>query len=82
MHNEGPHVGEHGAHRHLVVVALDQPEGDSYIKQLGAYIGGVTGHRYTYIVKHGSQGIQPWRILNRQYTGGPAHPDVHEQAVV
>lgn len=78
QHVEGPHIGETGTHRHLHVVALDTPETDSHIKQLAVYVGGMGNHRYVYVTKQGQQGIQAWRLMNRQHDGGAAHPQAIE----
>ena len=74
IHSEGPHAGQHGSYRHLHVLAIDQPETDSHVKQLGAHIGDLVGHPTIFISKEGAQGLHGWQIANRTTPNQPAHP--------
>lgn len=75
-HVDGPHAGHKGEHHHLNIIARDQPETDSHIKQIATQIGGWINHPQILVTKEGKDGINVWPIRNRYHDGGPAHPDV------
>lgn len=78
MHLEGPHAGHldpHSTYRHLHVVAIDSPETDSHVKQLGQHVARMANHPSVFILKNGDGKPQPWTLQNRAYSPGPAHPD-------
>lgn len=85
---EGPHThvhrrGEPQEAHHLVTVAEDSPETDSYIKQLAAHVGEVANHPGISAMKTGPKGTEHWIVPNRNYMEGwGADPTVLEQPAV
>lgn len=77
---EGPHEGLNGVANHVVTIADDTPETDSYVKQLAAHVGEVANHPATTAVKTGPNGAESWVVTNRNYAPGVgASPDVLAQ---
>lgn len=77
---EGPHEGLNGPAHHVVTIADDTPETDSYVKQLAAHVGDIANHQAATAVKTGPNGAESWIIPNRSYVPGQgANPDVLQQ---
>ena len=51
----------------VVAYAEDEPESDSYIKQLAAYVGDVANVSHILATKEGKQGVTSWPISNPLY---------------
>lgn len=77
---EGPHRGLNGPVHHVVTIADDTPETDSYVKQLAAHVGEIANHRAVSAMKTGPNGAEAWIIPNRHYIEGQgANPAVLQQ---
>lgn len=77
---EGPHRSLNGQVHHVVTVADDTPETDSYVKQLAAHVGDVGNHAAITAMKSGPKGSEAWIIPNRHYVPGEgANPEVLQQ---
>jgi hypothetical protein len=71
VHVEGPYShGTHGA-RHLHLVAQDTPEVDSHVKAMATELGRDVNHPHITVIKEGEQGIQPWTMQNKWFSGAP-----------
>lgn len=67
---EGPHAHSFGPAHHLVTVAEDSPETDSYVKQLAAHVGQIANHPVIAVGKHGEGGMESWPVANKSYQPG------------
>lgn len=77
---EGPHRGLNGPVHHVVTIADDSPESDSYVKQLAAHVGEVANQAAVSAMKTGPNGAESWIIPNRSYAQGQgASPDVIQE---
>jgi len=61
---EGPHQHRYGPAHHVVAIAEDSPESDSYVKQLATHVGELSGHPAVDVHKHSKDGIQVWTVPN------------------
>jgi hypothetical protein len=57
-------------HDHLVTVAQDTPEMDSYVKQLAHHIGEAANQWGVFVMKEGGGNTHSWVIDNRNYQEG------------
>lgn len=67
---EGPHQHSYGPAHHLVTVAEESPETDSFVKQLAAHVGELANRPVVSASKHGKNGLEAWEIANRHYREG------------
>jgi hypothetical protein len=81
---EGPHRGLASPVHHVVTVADDTPEADSYVKQLAAHVGEIANLPAATAMKSGPNGAESWIIPNRSHVPGEgAQPEVlQERATV